>query len=410
MGIEERVDAEAFPERSRPAQTPRLTSPHLSQQGEDGVVRAGPGARGQQSEVADVVPVAVGHVVGQGGQEVSRGVAGHDPSLGPRVFRHEPDFATVDMPEPVLGNRGTAGIAARVAEELPLTLEPLEVDIPPAFVLLAQQFGHLPGSQVGLKHAPEIRFPEIGDDGIAPHRHQRLAVERRLPPGRAVGIEPAFGDEHMQVAIEVEVAAKGMRDDHHHQSHAVGPAGPLLDDLGPQDRQVMEQVAVVLEDWPEHVRHREGDMGVGDIGQLSPLLALPQCRGPVAATRAGAGLARMVDHPPLMGGGEHLGAQRGGAAVQDLGERFAHSRPSLGAFPVGPPECQDTLERRHGRARHTPGSLSRCSYRSRVTTSAGPGRSTTSSVACANPPRGGPASRAANCSIVRTLSCSSLWF
>ena len=52
-------------------------------------------------------------------------------------------------------------------------------------------------------------------------------------------------------------------------------------------------------------------MVVGDVGQLSPLLALPQCRGPVAATRAGAGLARMVDDPCRMGGGEYLGAQRG---------------------------------------------------------------------------------------------------
>ena len=54
----------------------------------------------------------------------------------------------------------------------------------------------------------------------------------------------------MQVAVEVEVAPEGVRDHHHHQSHAVGPAGPLLDDLGPQDRQVMEQLPVVLEDWP----------------------------------------------------------------------------------------------------------------------------------------------------------------
>ena len=313
--IEERVDPEAFPERRRPAQTPRLAPPCLSQQGEHGVVRAGLGARGQQSEISDVVPVAVGHVVGQRGQEARHRVAGHDPSFGPRVFRHEPDFVTVDMPEPVLCDGGTAGIAARVAEERLLAPEPLEVDIPPAFVLPAQQFGQLPGSQVGLQHAHAIRCSQIGDDGIAPHRHQRLAVERRPSPGRAVGIEPAFGHEHVQVAIEVQVAPEGMRDHQDHQPHAVGPANPLLDDLGPQGRQVMEQLSVVLEDWPEHVRHREADVVVRDVGQLSPLLALPQCRGPVAATGAGARLARMVDHPCLMGGGEHLGAQRRGAAV-----------------------------------------------------------------------------------------------
>ena len=202
--IEERVDAEAFPERGRPAQTPRFALPCLSQQSEDGVMRASFGARGQESEVADGVPVAVRHMVGQGSQEVSHRVAGHDRSLGPRVFRYEPDFVTADVPEAMLCDGGTAGIAARVAEELPPALEPLEVDIPPPFVLPAQEGRELGPRQVGLEHAHAIRFPEIRDDGIAPHRHQRLAIERRpFPPATAVVLEPASGDEHMQVAVEV---------------------------------------------------------------------------------------------------------------------------------------------------------------------------------------------------------------
>ena len=75
-------------------------------------------------------------MVGQGDQEARHRVPGHNPSFSARVFRHEPDFVTVDMPEPVLCDGGTAGTAARVAEELPLTLEPLDMDIPPAFVLV----------------------------------------------------------------------------------------------------------------------------------------------------------------------------------------------------------------------------------------------------------------------------------
>ena len=39
----------------------------LSQQGEHGVVRAGLGAWGQQPEVANIVPVTVGHMIGQAG-------------------------------------------------------------------------------------------------------------------------------------------------------------------------------------------------------------------------------------------------------------------------------------------------------------------------------------------------------
>ena len=144
------------PRLSRSGSTPKLFLSEAAQlkrrglpcracpsRGEDGVVRAGFGARGQQSEVTNVVPVPVGHVVGQGGQEVSRGVAGHDPLSGPRVLGQEVDFLTVNSPEPVLCDGGTAGIAARVAEELLLTLEPLDVDMPPAFVLLAQPFGQL---------------------------------------------------------------------------------------------------------------------------------------------------------------------------------------------------------------------------------------------------------------------------
>ena len=55
--IEERVDPEAFPERGRPSQTPRHASACLPQQGEDGVMRAGFGARGQESKVADGMSV-----------------------------------------------------------------------------------------------------------------------------------------------------------------------------------------------------------------------------------------------------------------------------------------------------------------------------------------------------------------
>ncbi len=108
----------------------------------------------------------------------------------------------------------------------------------------------------------------------------------------------------------------------------------MFDNLGPQDREVVEQVAVLPEQGPEHIWHREADVGIGSVWELPPLVTLPERRGPVAATRAGAGLARVVDDPFLIVGGEHLGAQRRGAAVQHLAERLPHGGPHLLMVPV----------------------------------------------------------------------------
>ncbi len=79
---------------------------------------AGLGAWGQQPEVADGVAVTVGHVIGQGGQEVNRLIPGHNHLFRFRIFRQEMYFVTVNLPEPVLCDGGMADIAARVAEEL----------------------------------------------------------------------------------------------------------------------------------------------------------------------------------------------------------------------------------------------------------------------------------------------------
>ena len=257
------------------------------------------------------------------------------------------------MLEPMLCDRGTPGIPACVSEELLLAAEPLDMDIPPTLVLLPQASRELGSSQVGIQDARAIRCSQVRDHGIAPHWHQCLAVERRpFPPAGAVVLEAALGDENVQVTIEVEVAAEGMRDDHDHQPHAVFPAGPLLQHLRAEHRQVVQKMPVPPEDWPEHVRHREADMGIGDVGKFPPLVPLPECRGPISATGTGAGLACVVDHPCLICRGEHLGAQNRGPAVQDLTERLPNRRPGLGTIPMVPSEFQYALKRWHGRARH----------------------------------------------------------
>ena len=48
--------------------------------------------RREQTEVTNVVPVAVGHVVGERGHELGRGVHSLDGTFCARVLRHKSDF------------------------------------------------------------------------------------------------------------------------------------------------------------------------------------------------------------------------------------------------------------------------------------------------------------------------------
>ena len=67
------------------------------------------------------------------------------------------------------------------------------------------------------------------------------------------------------MAVEIEVPAEGVGDDHDHQPDAVLLPSPLLQDLGAQHRQIVEEMSVPSEQRPEHVRHGEADVGIGDV-------------------------------------------------------------------------------------------------------------------------------------------------
>ena len=83
--------------------------------------------RREQTEVTNVVPVAVGHVIGERGQERRRRVGGFDGAFRARVLRHKPDFLTADRPEPVLRDGRSPCVTTRIPEELLLALEPFDV-------------------------------------------------------------------------------------------------------------------------------------------------------------------------------------------------------------------------------------------------------------------------------------------
>ena len=135
IATQERIDPEALLQGCCPPKSPRLPEPFLPQKCEHRIVCLALHTRREQPEVTNVVPVAVGHVIRERGQELRRRVRGLDGTLGARVFRHKSDFLTINRPEPVLRDGRPAGVTARIAEELLLASEPLDIDVPPPFVL-----------------------------------------------------------------------------------------------------------------------------------------------------------------------------------------------------------------------------------------------------------------------------------
>ncbi len=133
--VAEGIDAEALVQRRRPTKASGLSQPFLAQEREHGLVCLALHARREEPEIPDVVPVAVGHVIGERGQELRRRAGGLDGAFRARVLRHKTDFLTADRPEPMLGDRGPSGIAARIPQKLLFTPEPLNINVPPPFVL-----------------------------------------------------------------------------------------------------------------------------------------------------------------------------------------------------------------------------------------------------------------------------------
>jgi hypothetical protein len=53
----------------------------------------------------------------------------------------------------------------------------------------------------------------------------------------------------------------------------------------------MEEMPVLLKDWPENVGHRKHDACIADVWEGSFQLLLPELRGSVPTTRTGSRLA-----------------------------------------------------------------------------------------------------------------------
>src|SRR5437667_12898727 len=91
--------------------------------------------------------------------------------------------------------------------------------------------------------------------------------------------------------VEIETSSEGMRYHHNRQANAILELCPLLYHRSSKLGQAMEEMAVLLKDWPEDIRHRKHDAYIRNVGEGAPPLPLPLQRGSMPATRTGSHLA-----------------------------------------------------------------------------------------------------------------------
>src|SRR5207244_10782974 len=94
--------------------------------------------------------------------------------------------------------------------------------------------------------------------------------------------------------IEIQMSPKGVR--HHHNKHAntVLNLHPSFYGLASDHRQLVQEAAIPLENWPENVEHRKVNAHIGNIGVSSPQVpSTKQCPS-LPTARPSSRFARVV--------------------------------------------------------------------------------------------------------------------
>src|SRR5271167_2404455 len=244
----------------------------------------------------------------------------------------------------MLSDRWVANVATSVCQEMLLRHQASDLDIPPAFVLRRQNPPEFFKAQIRPKYFRLLRLPEVSDDGVAPHMHQRFFLEAQWGnPAAFRFVQTAGRHQNVEMRIEIQTAAEGVL--HHHNQHANTISGfhPLLYHRGSECGQVIEEMPVPLKDWPENVWHRKHDACIRDVGEGGPLLPLPQLGGTMPTTRTSSRFTGVVNEFLLGFRGIDFRAQSGGAASDHFCEVLADSGAGLGAVPVNSCGTQNLL-------------------------------------------------------------------
>src|ERR1022692_82574 len=134
--------------------------------------------------------------------------------------------------------------------------------------------------------------------------------------------------------IEIQTAAEGVLYYHNQHTHTISGFHPLLYHRGSECGQVMEQMAVLLKDWPENVRHRKHHACIGNVGERGPLLPLPQLGSTMTATGTGSRFTGVINEFLFGLGGINFRAQSRGPAIDHFCKVLADGWAGFGTIPV----------------------------------------------------------------------------
>ena len=142
---------------------------------------------------------------------------------------------------------------------------------------------------LGFQRRRQCQLPPVPgcskqvNDGIAPLGHQGCAAEVQGFPAFTIRGDSAPGHRQVNVDVPGQAAAKGMQDGKDPHEYLLFFTN-FQDHPGRQPGQVIEQVTVVTEQFPECIWHGEGDVLPGAIGHHGLLLLHPLI-GEFLATR-----------------------------------------------------------------------------------------------------------------------------
>jgi hypothetical protein len=137
----------------------------------------------------------------------------------------------------------------------------------------------------------------------------------------------------MQVGIKFQVTAKSVRDDDDKHSNAELPVYPLLDDVSTKCWQVIDEVAVALEDAPKLSGHCKDDACVGNVRKDCLLIFQPVECGPIPTTGAESRFASVVTTFFLTARGIYFASQSRCPAIRHLCKILTYCHPSLRSIP-----------------------------------------------------------------------------
>lgn len=123
-------------------------------------------------------------------------------------------------------------------------------------------------------------------DRPAPDFLHGVFLKEDIAPDTVFNIEASTGDGQMYVRVLVKLATVGMQGAEDTDFHALF-AGPPEHGAGGSTEQGIKQGPVVVEEGPQQVGHREGDVLPVAVGEDMALLRYPLLGGFEAAGAAG---------------------------------------------------------------------------------------------------------------------------